>query len=114
MTQSFTKKKPNQTLNTENPIPTHTKSPTKTPQTRGPIRPAVNNRTAPSYKVAKKNSRGILKQHLNLDNFYTIDNSLKLAHDLTKLTISNSHRLITLDIRDLYVNIPILETIDIA
>jgi len=49
-----------------------------------------------------------------LDNLYTIDNSVKLAHDLTKLTISNSHRLITLDIKDLHVNVPILETIDIA
>jgi len=36
------------------------------------------------------------------------------AHDLTKLTISDSHRLITLHIKDLYVNIPITETIDIA
>ena len=42
------------------------------------------------------------------------DNSVKLAHDLTKLTISNSHRLITLDTKTLYVNIAILENIDIA
>jgi len=49
-----------------------------------------------------------------LDNLYTIDNSVKLAHDLTKLKISNSHRLNTLDIKDLYFNIPILETIDIS
>jgi hypothetical protein len=33
---------------------------------------------------------------------------------VTKLTISNSHRLVTSDIKDLYINIPILETIDIA
>ena len=43
-----------------------------------------------------------------------IDNSTKLAHDLTKLTISDSYRLITLDIKDLYANIPTTETIDIA
>jgi len=49
-----------------------------------------------------------------MDNHYTIDNSTKLPHDLTKLTISNSHRLITLDTKDLHVNIPIKETIDIA
>jgi hypothetical protein len=48
-----------------------------------------------------------------MDNNYTIDNSTKLAHELTKITISNSHRLITLDIKDLYVNIPTTETIDI-
>ena len=49
-----------------------------------------------------------------MDNHYTIDNSTNLAHDFTKLTISNSHRLSTLDIKDLYVNIPITETIDTA
>ena len=43
-----------------------------------------------------------------------IDNSVKLAPDLIKLMISNSHRLVTLGIKDLYVNISILETIDIA
>jgi len=49
-----------------------------------------------------------------MDNNYTIDISTTLAHDLTKLTTSDSHRLITLDIKDLYVNIPTTETIDIA
>jgi hypothetical protein len=49
-----------------------------------------------------------------MDNHYTIDNSTKLAHDLTELTISDSHRLITLDIKDLYINIPITENTDIA
>jgi len=56
----------------------------------------------------------MLNQHLNFDSHYTIDNSAKLAHDLTKLTINNSHRLITLNTKDLYDNIPILETTDIA
>ena len=37
-----------------------------------------------------------------------------LAQDLTRLNINNKHRLITLDIKDLYVNIPITETIDIT
>jgi hypothetical protein len=49
-----------------------------------------------------------------MDNHYTIDKSTKLAHVLTKLTISDSHRLITLHIKDLYVNISITETIDTA
>jgi len=56
----------------------------------------------------------MLKQHLNPDNSYPIDNSTKLAHDLTKFTISDSHRLITLGMKVLYVNIPITETIDYA
>jgi len=34
--------------------------------------------------------------------------------DLTKLDINTKHRLMTLDINDLYVNITITETIDIT
>ena len=49
-----------------------------------------------------------------MDNSYTIDISTNLAHDLTKLTISDSHRIFNLDIKYLYVNIPIPEIIDIA
>ena len=69
-----------------------------------PIRPVINNnRNAPSYKAAKKLNR-TLQQHLKLDNHYTIVNSTTLAQDLTKLSINKNLRLITLDIKDLYVN----------
>jgi len=60
--------------------------------------------------VAKK-LNDLLQQHLHLNNHYTIDNSTNLAHNLTKLMINDNYRLITLDIKDLYVNIPINETI---
>ena len=67
-----------------------------------PIRPVVNNRNAPAYKIAK-----LLVNKLNND-------STALANDLTKLKIDENHRMITLDIKDLYVNIPIQETLWIA
>ena len=73
----------------------------------------INNRKAPSYKAAKELNR-ILQQYLSSDNNYTIVNPSTLAQDLTKLSINKKHRLIILDIKDLYVNIPITETIDIA
>jgi len=73
----------------------------------------INNRSAQSYKFAKK-FNSILQQYLTVDNCYTIVNSSTLAQDLTKLNISKQHRLITLDIKDLYVNIPIRQTIDIT
>jgi hypothetical protein len=73
----------------------------------------VNNRNSPSYKADKK-LNSILRKHLNLDNYYTIDNSTSLAHDLTNLNIDRHHRLISLDVKYLYVNIPIRETIDIT
>ena len=66
--------------------------------------------SAPAYKTAKK-LNNILKQHLHLNNYYTINNSTELAQNLTRLTINDNHRLINLDIKDLYVNIPIDETI---
>jgi len=78
-----------------------------------PIWPVVNSRTAPSYKLAKK-LYDILNKHLLLDNHYTTRNSTSLPNDLVKLTITDKHRLITLDINDLYVNIPLKETIDIT
>jgi hypothetical protein len=78
-----------------------------------PIRPVINNRSTPSYKIAKK-LNGILKRCLHLDNHYITSNSTNLANDLIKLKIDSHHKLITLDIKDLYVNIPIRETIDIT
>ena len=48
---------------------------------------------------------------MHLNNYYTVNNSTELAENLTRLTINDSHRLITLDIKDLYVNIPIEVTV---
>jgi hypothetical protein len=77
-----------------------------------PIQPAVNNRTAPAYKAAKKLNT-ILSNHLHLENQY-VSNSNTLAKDLIQLKINNKHKLLTLDIKVLYVNIPIKETINIT
>jgi hypothetical protein len=77
------------------------------------IRPVINNIQTPSYNAAKKLNK-ILQGHLNLENQYTVKNSSTLAQDLTQLTINGKHRLITLDMKDLYVNIPITEAIDIT
>jgi hypothetical protein len=45
-----------------------------------------------------------LKYHYNVKDTITLDN------DLTKLKIDKNHRMITFDIKDLYVNILITET----
>jgi len=78
-----------------------------------PIRPIVNNIGAPSYKTAKKLNK-ILKNHLHLNNHYTTTNSTALVNELTKFKISCNHRLMTLDIKDLYINIPVDETVNIT
>ena len=63
--------------------------------------------------MAKK-LNDISKQHLHLNNHYTTHNPTSIAHNLTKLTISDNHPLITLDIKNLYFNIPISKTISIT
>jgi len=78
-----------------------------------PIRPVINNRNVPTYKTAKRLNI-VLNNHPQFDNQYTTINSNTLINDLIKLKINNKHRLLTLDIKDLYVNIPIKETIDIT
>jgi len=106
-------KEQNKYLTVRNPKPPTLKTQIKLHKDDNPIRPVINNIHAPSYKAAKRLNK-ILQQHLNLDNYYTIVNSSTLAQDLTQLNITNKHRLITLDIKDLYVNIPIAQTIDTA
>jgi len=54
----------------------------------------------------------MLNNHLHLDNEYVTTNSNTVTNELIKRKINNQHRLLTLDV-DLYVNIPIRETIDI-
>jgi hypothetical protein len=55
-----------------------------------------------------------LQGRLSLPNTYVTYNSTTLAHDLTKIKITESSRLATFDIKDLYVNIPIEETVHIT
>ena len=100
-------------LTQKNPSPPTLNAQLKLHKPGAPIPPVVNNRTAPSYKLAKK-LNDILNKHLILENHYTIRNSTNLAIDLVKLNINDNHKLITLDIKDLYVNIPLKETIDIT
>jgi hypothetical protein len=78
-----------------------------------PIRPVINNRTAPTYKVAKFMTT-LIRDHITLHNLYNIHNSNQLANDITNLKITNECRMVTFDIKDLYVNMPIKERINIV
>jgi len=68
---------------------------------------------APSYKIAQ-HLTDVLNWHLHLSNQYNVKNSITLAKNLTKIEINENHKLITYDIKDLYVNIPIQETLKIT
>jgi hypothetical protein len=76
------------------------------------IRPIINNITAPAYKLAKHLTK-ILNQNSNLNNQYNLTNSTNHANDLIKLPVHDNYRMITWDIKDLYVNIPIDKTLNI-
>ena len=51
---------------------------------------------------------------MHLVNQYTVTNSNTLANEVTKLKVTPNHTPLTMDIKDLYVNIPISETINIT
>ena len=70
-----------------------------------PICPVINNRTAPAYILARYLTQ-ILDQYISLNNYFNVTNSTNLANDLKKLEIHENHRMISFDVKDLYVNIP--------
>ena len=78
----------------------------KTHKDNLPIRPAVNNVQAPSYKTACYMNKRI-QDLLKLPYTYNIQNSQEIAEELLKLQIHENIRIITLDIKDMYVNLPI-------
>jgi len=77
----------------------------KTHKEDQPIRPVINNMQAPSYKAAKFLNRK-LQNLIFLPNTHTIKNSLELEIELNNIQINENNRIITLDIKDLYVNLP--------
>jgi hypothetical protein len=95
------------------PAPPNLKAQLKLHKADIPIRPVINNRTAPAYKLAKYLNK-ILSQHITLHNQYIATNSTNLANDLTRLEIRENHYLMTFDIKDLYINIPVSETLNIV
>jgi hypothetical protein len=94
------------------PRPPPLKAQIKIHKPDNPIRPVVNNVSASAYKIPKFMANK-LNDYLNLKYQYNTKDSTTLANDLTKLKIHGNYRMITFDIMDLYVNIPIKETLGI-
>ena len=77
----------------------------KTQKTNMPIRPVVNNKYAPAHKLAKfLNTKIETSQILPKTN--NASNSLTTAKDSIILIIMPNNKIITLDINDLYTNLP--------
>ena len=72
-----------------------------------PIRPIVNWKNAPAYKLAKLMARKINPTSI------TVENTVQLMNDLTDLPYDYNIQFASLDINNMYSNIPIKEMITI-
>jgi len=66
----------------------------------------MNNTQAPSYKIAKHLNKK-LHNLLCQPHTYNTKNSQEIAEELKRMQINEQMRIITLEIKDLYVNLPI-------
>ena len=78
-----------------------------------PIRPVVNWRGAPAYKLAQLFTQKI-KLIAPLPNTYNLKSTTELLSKLESTPILPHHSLASLDIQNLYTNIPVKETRDIV
>lgn len=92
-----------------NPKAPKLRTTTKIHKENFPIRPIVNYRSAPAYRI-KKHLIQILKSHLIIENTYNIKNTKSLIELLKHVKISNNTKLISLDISDMYTNVPVKYT----
>jgi len=105
-------KKDRNKLTQSNPSAPKLKALIKLHKPNHPIRPLINFVTAPSYKISK-HLANTLTTKLNLPNIYNIRNNMELLDKLHKINISHNTKIMSFDIKNLYTNIPVTETIDI-
>ena len=75
-----------------------------------PIRPIVNWRNAPAYKLAKLFNTKLIDLS-PLPYIYNVKNTIHLIQNLKDISIDNNTRLDSLDITNIYTNITVLERI---
>jgi hypothetical protein len=77
-----------------------------------PIRPIVNWKNSPGYKLATLLVKQ-LKNTIQLPNAFNIPNSERLIHSLKEINIQNGTKICSFDIKNMYTNIPQKELINI-
>jgi hypothetical protein len=85
----------------------------KTHKEGEPIRPVINNTQAPSYKIAKFLNKKLLCL-IDMPNMFNAKNSQEVARDLQDIPVNDNYKTITLDIKDLYVNLPTQNIVNIT
>jgi hypothetical protein len=73
-------------------------------KTESPIRPVVNWKNAPAYKLAKKLVE-LLQTHTLLLYTFNIKNTTQLINDLTDIPYDHNLRLASFNITNMYINI---------
>jgi hypothetical protein len=92
-----------------NPTPPTINGLIKLHKTDQPIRPVVNWRNAPSYKPARYFTSKIT-QFAPLPNTFNIKNTTKLIQELQQTPITPTSTFASLDITNMYSNIPVTQT----
>jgi hypothetical protein len=77
-----------------------------------PIRPIINWRNAPAYKVAKMLTK-ILPTHTLLPYTYNVRNCVHLIEDLNNITYSSNLQLVSFHIINMYSNVATDEVLHI-
>ena len=78
-------------------------------KTDQPIRPVVNWRNAPAYKLARHFS-SLITRHAPLPNTFNIKNTSSLIQELQQTPISPTATFASLDVTNMYSNIPVSQT----
>ena len=77
-----------------------------------PVRPLINYTSAPTYKIAKK-LQHIIKNSIKMENVHSVKNTLEFIEKIKTIEILPNYKLVSMDIVNLYTNIPVLETLHI-
>lgn len=78
-----------------------------------PIRPVFTSIQAPSYKLATFIGRE-LSELIELPYTFATKNTRQLAQEMAAIQVNNSQKMITLDFKDLYVNLPMQDILKIT
>ena len=73
----------------------------------------MNNINTPTYRTATFLNKKLLEL-IQLPTMHNVFNSTQIANDLTIIKLNERHKCITLETKDLFTNIPIMETINIT
>jgi hypothetical protein len=92
-------------LKSMNPTPPAINGLIKLRKENNPIRPVVNMRTSPSYKLAGFVSKW-LSTLIQLPFSFNVKNSPQLIQDLSELKFESQFRMCSFDISNMYTNIP--------